>query len=78
MLLKAFECRQKSCQCLMVAGWETDKALTETLNKQVKTLVADFKSLRVQDQDWEKVRFFVETVNSKLAKTLESEDLAKI
>ena len=71
LLEKSFEARLKSCQCLMIVGWEQQTSLCQTLKDLLWLLVADFKSLPKESQDREKVQFMLETVNTKLMKSLE-------
>lgn len=71
LLEKAFEARLKSCQCLMIVGWEQQTSLCQTLKDQLSLLVSDFKSLPPESQDREKVQYMLETVNAKLMKSLE-------
>jgi len=68
---KAYEARLKSCQCLMIIGWELQKELCEKLKAQLIRLVSDFKEMPIEAQDSEKLKFLLEAVNGKLMKSLE-------
>lgn len=70
-LEKSFEARLKSCQCLMIVGWEQQTPLCQTLKDQLSLLVSDFKAMPPESQDREKIQYMLETVNAKLMKSLE-------
>ena len=68
-LEKIYENRLKSCQCLMVIGWETSTPLCEKLLVQAHKLLASFHDLPAP-KDSTQLALFLETVNFRLLKVL--------
>lgn len=73
LLERIFENRLKSCQCLMLVGWENNKSLCEQIYSQAKKLIQDFKEM-IEPKDPSKLIHFIEVLNPRLIKTLELQE----